>query len=247
MLRLRTAPPPAPPDRPGDRRFKRHRAALLSWPLLAVLAAVAVLLVLGLAQLLLPAIATRILRHRLAKDGTVLSAQVHAFPAVQLLWQHADRVDLRMADYNVDLSQLDHLLGQAGGVGKLNASVATVRTGLLTLHDATLVKRGPQLIGHADVLSADLQRALPVIDSITPVSSSGGRLTLRGTATVLGLRASVEAVLEASNGKLVVAPSGLLGAFATVTVFSDPSIQVQSVTGREIPGGVSVTVEALER
>ncbi len=61
---------------------------------------------------------------------------------------------------------------------------------------------------------------------------------MRGTASVLGVQASVDVVIAARDGKLVVAPSGLLGAFATVTLYDDPEIHVQSVTATPVPGGL---------
>jgi hypothetical protein len=241
MPRLKTERRRARPEPAGVSRPTRSKRRLLIWPLAAVI------VVLALSQLLLPAIATKILRNRLEQDGTVLSVQVHAFPAVELLWQHADSVELRMLDYTVDLDKVTGLLEQALGVGKLNIAIGTLKTELLTLHQVTLTKQGSEMVGTAVVRVSDLQRALPIIRSVTPVSTSDGRLTLRGTANVLGLNASVDAAVEASDGKLVVAPSGLLGAFATVTVFSDPRIYVQDVTGHEVPGGVSVTVRAQAR
>ena len=58
-----------------------------------------VLLVLVIAQLILPGIATQDLRDRLAKSGRVLQVEIHAFPAIELLWNDADRVVVRMDTY----------------------------------------------------------------------------------------------------------------------------------------------------
>jgi hypothetical protein len=189
-------------------------------------------------QFVVPAIATSVLRHRLSKDGTVLSAHLSAFPWIQLIWQHADTVTASMANYDLQPSQLESLLHQAEGIGTLNMSIAVVHTGLLTLHDVTFTKHGDEMVGDAQLDVSDLRAALPFIRSLTPVQDSRGQLVLRGTASVLGVQASVDAVVAARDGRLVVAPSGLLGAFATVTLYDDPQIYVQSITATTVPGGL---------
>jgi hypothetical protein len=189
-------------------------------------------------QFVVPSIGTSVLRHRLGKDGKVLTAHLSAFPWIQLIWQHADKVTATMVNYDVPPSQLESLLHQAEGIGTLDIAIGVVHTGLLTLHDVSFTKHGDEMVGQADLDLADLRSALPIIQSLTPVSDGGGQLTLRGTASVLGVRASVDAVVAARDGKLVVAPSGLLGAFATVTLYDDPKIYVQSVTATSVPGGL---------
>jgi hypothetical protein len=74
-----------------------------------------------------------------------------------------------------------------------------------------------------------------------PVASSEGRLTLRGTASLFGVTATVDATVSASDGTLVVSPDVPFGGFATVTVFSNPRVQVESVGATTAPGGFRVT------
>ena len=98
-----------------------RRLALLSTVIL-----VAALLVLS--QLLLPGIAARRLRDQLSRSGQVTAVEVHAFPALKLLWRHADRVVIRMQSYATSSSgELGTNLNQIGGVGSLDASAAEVR------------------------------------------------------------------------------------------------------------------------
>src|SRR5579859_6167414 len=122
---------------------------------------VLVIVLLAIAQLVLPGIAAQSLRDRLQRSGQVLEVEVHAFPAVELLWHQADSVVVRLGRYTSRPGHLASLLDQAGEVGSLSASVAELDTGLLTLHDATLHKRGAELTGTAQVTEADLRRALP--------------------------------------------------------------------------------------
>lgn len=197
--------------------------------------------VLGVAQLVLPGIAAQSLRDRLAGSGQVLGVAVHAVPAIELLWHQADRVVMRLGRYRSTSAGLGELLDQTANVERLNASVRELDTGLLTLRSAILDKQGSVLTGSAEVTEADLRGALPILQSITPVASGQGHLTLQGTATLLGVSATVDAEVSAVNGSIIVAPDVPFGALATVTVFSDPHLEVQSVGASVVPGGFSIT------
>jgi hypothetical protein len=210
---------------------------------LGVAGLVVVLLV--AAQLVLPGIASQRLRDRLSRSGRVLEVKVSAFPAIELLWHDADSVVVRMASYRASPAQLPGTLDQAGDVGSLRASAQLFQDGLLTLHDASLVKQGNRLSGSAVVAESDLRAAAPFLTSVTPVASADGRLTLRGTATLLGLSATVDATVSAQDGKLVVAPDVPFGGLATITVFSDPRIKVQGVSASPAPGGFAVRGSAV--
>jgi hypothetical protein len=205
-----------------------------------LIVAAAVIIVLVVAQLVLPGVAAQRLRDRLQQSGRVLAVQVDAFPAIELLWHHADRVVVRMASYTSNPGNLGSLLAQAGDVGTLDARAAEFNTGLLTLRDASLSKRGDQLIGSAQVTEADLRAALPILQSLTPVASDAGGLTLQGTAALLGVTASVDAIVRAQDGAVVVAPAVPFGSLATITVFSNPDLEIQSIGASVQAGGFSV-------
>jgi hypothetical protein len=203
-----------------------------------------VLVVLGVGQLVLPGIAAQRLRDRLQRSGQVLSVHVSAFPAIQLLFNRADSVSIRLGRYRSGPGQLSSLLAQAGDVDSLTASATRLDTGLLTLRHATLEKHGSELVGTARVTESDLRKALPVLRSVTPVASSGGRLTVRGTATLFGVTASVDATVGAHNGALVVTPDFPFGGLATITVFSNPHVEVQSIGAARTSTGFAVRATA---
>jgi hypothetical protein len=209
---------------------------------ITIAALIAIVLVGG--QFVAPSIATRVLRQRLEKDGKVLSAHVSAFPWVELIWHRADRVTATMADYDAAPGHIERLLHEADGLGTVEVSIGVVHTGLLTLHAVTFTKRGDELVGTGTVYTSDLRAALPIARSLTPIRDSNGQVVLRGTASVLGVQASVDLVIAARDGKLVVAPTGLLGAFATITLYDDPEIHVQSVTATSVPGGLRFVTRA---
>jgi len=133
------------------------------------------------------------------------------------------------------------LLDEAADVGSLDASATEFDAGLLTLRDATLRKRGNELTGTARVTEGDLRSAVPFLDGVQPVASANGQLTLRGTATLLGVTASVDATVAADQGRLIVQPDVPFGGLATVTVFSDPRLEVQGVSAASAPDGFSVS------
>jgi hypothetical protein len=206
-----------------------------------------VVAVLVVAQLVLPEIAAQHLRDRLARSGQVLDVQVQAFPAIELLWHHADKVVVRLGRYRPRPGKLAGTLDQTADVGTLDASAREIDYGLLTLHDVTLTKRGNVLRGSATVTDADLRSALPILSSVTPVASADGRLTLRGTASLFGLTATAEATVSAENGKLVLVPDVPFGGLATLTVFSAPHVSVHGVSASATPGGFSVRGTAILR
>ncbi len=210
----------------------------------AIAAAGVIVLLLVLAQLFLPGLAEQRLRDQLARSGQVLEVKVSAFPAIKLLWHNADHVVIRMGSYRANPGLIGSQLSQAGDVGTLDASATEVSSGLLTVHDAVLHKRGDQLTASALVTEADLRSALPILQSVEPVASSNGQLTLRGTATLLGVSATVDATVATVNGALVVEPDVPFGGLATVTVFSNPHVYVESLGATQAPGGFTVFVRA---
>ena len=203
-----------------------------------------VLLVLVFAQLLLPGIAAQELRDDLEQSGTVLEVRVSAFPAIKLLWHKADSVVVRMGRYRSGASHLGGTLGRAADADSLDASAQELDVGPLTLRNATLRKRGTELTGSATVTEADLRSAVFFLDNVEPIASGNGRLTLRGTASFLGLRTTVDATVAAKDGDLVVAPDVPLGGIAAITLFDNPHVQVKSVSATNVPGGFRVSAGA---
>lgn len=197
---------------------------------------------LTVAQLILPGIAAEQLRDRLAHSGRVVSVDVEAFPAIELLWHQAGRVDVHLASYRAaTTTRLGHALAQTADAGTVNATVDTLGTGLVTLRDVTLHKRGDVLTGRALLTEGDLQAALPPGLAVQPVASGGGKLVLQGTA--FGLTA--DATLSSQDGALQIAPDlPFVGGLLTVTVFRDPHVDVRGVGATEVPGGFAVSASA---
>lgn len=201
----------------------------------------AIILLLVVAQLVLPGIAAQNLRDRLSHNGKVLSVSVSAFPAIELLWHQADKVVVRLERYHSTTGHLQSLLNQAADTETLDASANVLDTGLMTFHNAALHKRGNQLLGSATVTEADLRSALGgAIQGLQPVASGDGRLTFQGT--VLGVTA--DATLRAQDGALVVSPDIPLLNLITVNVFRDPHVYVEGVGASNGSNGFAVQAHA---
>lgn len=196
------------------------------------------LALLAACQLVLPGIAAGRLRAMLARSGPVRSVSVSAWPAVELLWHHADSVTVSMRSWSSSPGRLDGRLGQLGDAGSFRATVGVARVGALTVHRASLVASGGRIVGEGTVRESDLRGAVPFLRSVVPVTSARGSLVLRGTASVLGLLGgSVEATVRAVGGAVVVSPDVPLGGLVTVTVFSSPGVRVTRVSARSVAGG----------
>ncbi len=136
---------------------------------------------------------------------------------------------------------LGRALDQTAQAGTINATIDELNTGLVTLRDVTLRKRGDVLSGRASLTEANLMAALPSGLDVQPVASGGGKLVLRGSA--LGLTAY--ATLSAQNGAVEIAPDvPLVGGLFTITVFRDPHVDVQGVGASPVLGGFSVFANA---
>jgi hypothetical protein len=215
----------------GALRGRRGAAALV---LLALAAAV-----FGVGQLVLPGVAEQRLRSQLERYGAVRQVQIESAPAVKLLWHRADSVKVVMDSYRSQPSghgSLADFLARTRAVGRLDVSVATLHSKLVTLRDVRLRKEGDRLVGEAELTQADLSAALPSFLDLRPVSASANGIVVQASALVLGHRVMLHLGVLADAGRVVVRPEGLLfGSLATVTVFADPRIYVESV-GAELRG-----------
>ena len=198
--------------------------------------AVFVASLLALSQVGLPVLAERSVRSELAETGTVTSVEVHAFPALKLLGKRADSVRVRMSQARVGSGDLADRIAETDRTGSLDVRVDTFALGPLRLRDVSLRKRGKSLSGSASLQTADLSAALPVDLGLRPVPSADGALVMEAQVGPVTVRAR----LSTDDGAVVIAPEGLLGGFATLTLFKDRRVRVTSVGARSIPGGFTV-------
>jgi hypothetical protein len=211
---------------------QRRRVGLIASCVVALLALLVVL-----AQVFLPSLAAQRVRDRVARYGTVRSVSVSAFPAVELLWGKADSVNVAAGRLSVPSGRLASLLWESHTVTDLttSAEAATItaipsfRQGL-TLSDMRAEKRGSTISSSATLTQQQLDEALPSGFRIEPLASGGGQVEARASGGLFGVQASITALVKPLEGRLVAEPQGFpLASLATVTLFSDPHLRVESV------------------
>ncbi|MGH2878461.1 MAG: hypothetical protein ACRDK4_02490 [Solirubrobacteraceae bacterium] len=219
------------------------------------MAATPVVLLVLLAQALLPGLAATRVRARVERYGPVRSTHVSAFPAVKLLWGDADTVSVSAGTLTITPAQISSLLWEARTVGTLTvlAQGAVLRVsqlpGGLEVSDVRMQKRGSSVIATATMTQAQLQRALPSGLRVQPTAGGQGGIQARASGGLFGLQASIDVLVRAEEGNLIAEPRGLpFGGIATVTLVSDPHLKVQSVGLRSLGPGSStylLTLQAL--
>jgi LmeA-like phospholipid-binding len=228
--------------RPMPRSFSLSAAGGRRWVVVAAIAVAAVLVLLAVAQLVLPSIAANRIKDRLKKDGTVESVSVSAFPAIKLLWGHADHVRVRMADVRASSARTAQLLNQTDATHDLDVSIGSYSSGIVNLQDINFHKHGSLLTADARLTDQALARALPPGFSVKPVASADGQLLLQASASLFGFGLAVDVLLSSQDGALALEPVNVpFGQLARITVFSDPRLDVQGVGAHRVAGGYVLT------
>jgi hypothetical protein len=202
----------------------------------------AIVLVLVLAQVFLPAIAASRVRSRVGKYGTVKSVTVKAWPAIKLLWGHADSVRVTAGSLTMTPAQTAKLLVQARGVKSMILTAESVKEGPLRLQDASFQKHGDALVAQASTTHADVGEALATLGrgiEVHLLSSHDGQVEVSASGGLFGVRASIDAVARAQDGKLVVRPLGFLLEGLQLTLLDNPHVYVEGIgaTATQASGG----------
>ncbi|HTW43184.1 MAG TPA: LmeA family phospholipid-binding protein [Solirubrobacteraceae bacterium] len=195
----------------------------------------AVVVVLALAQVLLPRLAASRISSRVGRYGKVESVSVSAWPALKLLWGDANSVRVRAKSLSLSPAQAAGLLWEGRDVASMDLSAQSVQLESLHLTDASLQQRGSALHAQALVSEAAVQAALPTGFGVRLLRSEDGRVEVRATGGLFGVGASVNALALASDGKLVAHPVGFLVEALQLTLFSNPHVYVEGV-GASVAG-----------
>jgi hypothetical protein len=102
---------------------------------------VILILVLVITQLVLPPIAASRIESRLTKNGGDAQVSVHAFPALRLLFQHGDSIDVTGSGLNVPLGTgKQKVLDKLDGFDRVRIHLTNVTSGPFVTRDFTLDK-----------------------------------------------------------------------------------------------------------
>jgi hypothetical protein len=195
-----------------------------------------VVVVLGLAQLLLPRLAAQRVRSQVGRYGVVRSASVSAFPAIELLWGEAQSATVDAAHLNITQVAANELLWESRKVERVDMHAESMHVGTLTLRDVSWRKRGDRLEISGRLTEADLRASLPGATSFTLLSSNSEGVSMRVGGSLFGLSSSVAVRLGAVEGKLVAIPQGIpFAGLVKVTLFSASHMYVQSFDLTESP------------
>jgi hypothetical protein len=199
-----------------------------------VVVVLAIAVVLALGQVFLPRIAASTIRSRVGRYGRVQSVSVSAWPAVKLLWGHADSVTVRAAHLSFSPQQAAKLVWEGRGASSLEFSAASARVGPLRVSDLSLRKHGDAVSAHVLASAADVNGALPPGLSLALLGSEGGTVEVRASGGLFGIGASVNAVAGPQEGRLVARPLGLLLGGFQLTLFADPHIYVRGIDAHTV-------------
>jgi len=185
--------------------------------------------VLALAQVVLPRLAASRISSRVGRYGAVQSVSVSAWPALKLLWADADSVHVRAKHLAMTPKQAAALLWEGHGVTDTQLDAESLSLESLHLSDARLEKHGSALHAEALASEADVRAALPAGFGVRLLRSGGGQVEVQATGALFGVGASVNAVALAQEGKLIAHPLGFLVQALHLTLFSDRHVYVEGV------------------
>ena len=213
-------------------------------PRRAALAAAAVVVVLLVAaQLLLPRYAERRVREELSSIGTVNSVEVESFPAVELLAGEIDAVRAELASGETSGGRIGDLVAKTEHIDTLHVTAPSLAVSGLPVRDARLEKAGTAIRVEGTVERTELESRLPAGARLRGVETRGDGVSLDGSFSLFGAELSGVARLEPRDGALVLAPQDVpFAGLATVTVFTDPRLQVRSVAAE--PSGAALRMRA---
>jgi hypothetical protein len=194
-----------------------------------------VVVALGLAQLLLPKLAAQRVRSELAHYGVVRSVSVSAFPAIELLWGHAQSASVSAVNIAMSPDEANQLMGRARGVQRLDIHATTMHLGTLVLNEVDLRKRDDHIYIDGLLSEADLRAMLPGSTGFELLASRSGGATMRVKGKLFGVATALNVQLSAVEGKLVAQPQGsLFAGLVKVTLLSVPSIDVRSIAVADV-------------
>lgn len=196
------------------------------------------IVLLVVAQFVLPRIAARIARDQIAKYGVVRSVSVRAFPAIELLWGRAESASVSAGDLQLSVPQLDSLTPRMREVERIDMSASSLQVGQFKLQGVTVQKRGSEIELSGTIDQADVQSALPAGTEAELVEDAEGAVEVRVRGSLFGVGAGLSVSLDAQDGKLVAQPKGVpFAGLAQLTLFSDERLYMESLDLKRDPSG----------
>ncbi len=213
----------------------------MSRPMKILLGAVVlVLAALGIAQIVLPILAAKALRAKVARYGEVEAATVSATPAIELLWGSAGSAEVKAGRLAISPEQIVELLLESRSVSDLSVSARSVEVldpGFgakpLVVTDVKLSKRGSVISASALLSRRHLGAALPVGLEAEVLEDAKGGVAIRAKSDLLGFNAHIDGLISPSEGRVrLSANHPLLAGLGKVTLFANPKVHVTSLSAQ---------------
>lgn len=193
-------------------------------------AAVSIVGLLGVSQVVLPPLAASHIRDGLLRNGVGAHVSVSAFPALELLFGHADTVDVHVQRMlSGGHGNLHHLLADIGNVSELNASIDRMSLLGFPAEEVVVQKRGAMLSASATITRPGIESVIPKSISLDAAEEGEHSLRMMIAARPLGHWIRVAARLIAAEGQLRAVPDAPGLEFLHLTAFSDPSLAITGV------------------
>jgi hypothetical protein len=184
-------------------------------------------------QIFLPTLAADRLRSSLEAHGEGVHVSVSAFPAVELLFDRADRVTVAARRLlPSDHGNVSMLLERVSRADRLDASIGSIDADGLPLQDVSLHKRDRQVRASATVTMRAIEAALPHQMTVSRLTEGATGSSFTISVHAFGKSLRVTARLIARDGKLVIEPASPVLSFLHITVFADPQVRIESVSVR---------------
>jgi hypothetical protein len=197
----------------------------------------AVVLLLGLSQIVLPRLAAQRVRDQVEPYGSLRSVSVSAFPAIELLWGKAETIRAAAHSLTLTEAQAVKLIWEARGVRDASLAADTLRLAVpglpegVVLRGMSIRKRGDRLSTEATVTEADLDMVSPGGFQLHPLASAPGTVKVRASGSLFGVRASVDALVAPREGRLIAQPLNIpFGGFVALTLFADPHLYLDGIS-----------------
>jgi hypothetical protein len=101
------------------------------------------IVVLVVTQLVIPPLAARHIQHKLTQEGGTAHVSLHAFPALRLLFQHGDSIDVTGDGLRVQLGTgRQHVLNKLDNFGSAHIHLTNVAAGPFETNTFTLDRSG---------------------------------------------------------------------------------------------------------
>lgn len=176
------------------------------------------------------------MREELARYGTVHSVSVSAFPAIALLWGHAQSATVSAGSLSMSLPEATKMLEEGRGIDRVDMSAQSMRLGSFAMRHVTARQRGSAFYTEGSIGAGELRAAVPGSTEVQLLGSAPGGVEMRVAGNLFGVDASVDALLSVQEGKLVAQPQGIpfLG-LVKLTVFSAPHMRLEGFDLAPLP------------